>query len=72
MLNKKQTQELTRKFYENAASGRNAGFEACLLNTQGDLEFMKELFTVRGFRDLLKAALPENQHEIGALKNIPE
>lgn len=71
MLTSQQTAKIAQAFVDHCRNGSNAGFEACILNTKGDLELMKELFAVRGFRDLLKTALPEDQHEIGALKTIP-
>jgi hypothetical protein len=67
MLNSTRTKAIAKSFYEGAVAGRNVGMEACLLNLQGDKGFINELFSVRGFKDLLAAALPPSQRTLGHL-----
>lgn len=67
MLNAQQTKNLARSFYDAAAAGQNSSHFACILNLKGDTEFMAKLFEVRGFRELLAAALPPEQRQMGHL-----
>lgn len=67
MLSMSQTAILVQSFIEGAKRGENVGGTACLLNLQGHADLMTQLFTVRGFKDLLKTALPESQHGLGHL-----
>jgi hypothetical protein len=69
MLNATRTQSIAKSFYQRAVAGENAGMEACLLNLQGDKAFMNKLFAVRGFKELLAAALPPSQRTLGHLAN---
>ncbi len=67
MYSQAQTRQLVKAFYEGACAQKNVSDIACLINVNGDIAFMTELFTVRGFKDLLAAALPPEQHNIGHL-----
>ncbi len=67
MLSQSQTRQTAKAFYEGACAQRNVSHLACILNVRGNPALMAELFTVRGFRDLLAAALPPEQHNLGFL-----
>jgi FMN phosphatase YigB (HAD superfamily) len=69
MLNATRTQSIAKSFYNRVLASENAGMEACLLNLQGDKAFMNKLFAVRGFKELLAAALPPSQRTLGHLAN---
>ncbi len=67
MYSQAQTRQLAKSFYEGILANQNVGHLACLLNLKGDKGLMAELFTVRGFKDLLAAALPPEQRGMGHL-----
>ncbi len=62
-----QTRTTARDFYNGIVKLENVGHLACLLNLKGDKDLMAELFTVKGFRELLAAALPPEQRKMGYL-----
>lgn len=68
-MNKSQTIEVLKSFISGAQTGQNVGALAAMINLTGDWEIMREVIEVKGFRDLLKAALPDSQHKIGWLAN---
>lgn len=69
-MDKYHTALMVKKFVANCEAGKNAGAEACLINTIGNRELLESLFVVPGFRQLLETALPESQRNIGALKEL--
>lgn len=69
-MDKYHTALMVKQFIKKCETSQNAGAEACLINTVGNRELLASLFMVRGFRDLLKTALPETQHNVGALKEL--
>lgn len=69
-MDKYHTALMVKQFIKKCEEGKNAGAEACLINTVGNRELLDSLFMVRGFRTLLETALPETQRNIGALKEL--
>jgi hypothetical protein len=67
MLTQSETRATAKAFYEGILAQRNVGHLAFLLNMSGHKELMSELFIVRGFKELLAAALPSDQHNLGHL-----
>lgn len=59
-----ETLMVAKKIFEGAGNGLNVGMEACLLNLRGDENALKKL-EATGFKQLVKASLPEYQHTIG-------
>jgi len=70
MLSQTQTRQIAKSFYEGILAQRNVGALACALNLSGEECLVTELFTVRGFKDLLSAALPPEQRDIGHLGRV--
>jgi len=71
MMSAHQTFFYARQFYDLARKGENAGFQACLLNTNGNREALNEL-AAAGFDEVIRAALPPEQHKIGYLATKPQ
>lgn len=68
-MTKSQTATIIQAFVSGAKAGQNVSALACLINLQGEREFMREVMAVTGFRDLLAAALPPDQRKMGFLCN---
>lgn len=72
MFSKQDTVELAKCYYNAlmAQKFEDASMFATLLNLKGDVNFLKELLTVKGFKEVFVESLPPNQRCSGFLKNI--
>lgn len=72
MFSKQDTIELAKCYYNALASQKfgDASMFAALLNIKGDVNFLNELLTVKGFKEVFIESLPPDQRTIGFLKNI--
>lgn len=71
-LSKQQTVELTKSYYTALINKKipDACMFASILNVKGDEEFLKELFTVKGFPEIFAECLPETQRKMGFLAKV--
>jgi hypothetical protein len=72
MFSKQDTVELAKSYYNALMTQKfgDASMFASLLNLKGDVNFLNELLTVKGFKEVFVESLPPEQREIGFLKNI--
>jgi len=66
MLTYNQTIDIARTIFNGAISGQNISGEACAVNILGNTEALSKLEKT-GFKELIKAALPESRHSMGWL-----
>lgn len=71
-LSKQQTVELAKSYYTALINKKtpDACMFASILNVKGDEEFLKELFTVKGFPEIFAECLPETQRKMGFLAKV--
>lgn len=71
-LSKQQTVELAKCYYAALVDKKtpDACMFASLLNIKGDEEFLKELFTVKGFPEIFAECLPETQRKMGFMSQV--